>query len=104
MLVYDLSNWHTKLEGYEVWIRKQERCPNEEGISKMVYRKFIKNMWWAKYEYDLLMDLVRLNANVYNLLQKLQYHFTADERYMLVKKAIKGENKDKTLLSLLQSI
>ena len=61
-------------------------------------------MWWAKYEYDLLMDLVRLNANVYNLLQKLQCHFTADERYMLVKKAIKGENKDKTLLSLLQSI
>lgn len=104
MLTYDLSNRHKSLEGYEVWIRKQEWCPNEEGISRMVYRKFIKNMWWAKYEYDLLMDLVRLNANIYNLLQKLQYHFTADERYMLVKKAIKGENKDKELLSLLQSI
>ena len=103
MLVYDLSIRHTKLEWYEVWLRKQERCPNEQGISKMIYRKFIKNMWWASYEYRLLNDLVGLNANIYNLLQKLQYHFTADERYTLVRKAIKGE-KDKTLLSLIQSI
>lgn len=104
MLTYDLSNRHKKLEGYEVWIRKQDWCPNEEGISRMVYRKFIKEMWWAKYEYDLLMDLVRLNANIYNLLQKLQYHFTADERYMLVRAAIRWENKDKQLLQLLESI
>lgn len=104
MLTYDLSNRHKKLESYEVWIRKQDWCPNEEGISRMVYRKFIKDMWWAKYEYDLLMNLVRLNANIYNLLQKLQYHFTADERYILIKKAIKGANKDEEFLSLLQSI
>ena len=104
MFVYDLSRWHTKLESYELWIRRQERCPDEDGISKMVYRKFIKNMWWAEYEYNLLGKLVRLNADVYNLLQKLQSHFTADERYMLLVKAIDGGNKDEKLLSLLQSI
>lgn len=104
MLVYDISNRHRKLEGYELWIRKQERCPNEEWISRMVYRKFIKNMWWSKYEYDLLTTLVRLNTNIYNLLEKLQRHFTAEERYELVIKSLKWENKDKTFLSILQSI
>lgn len=104
MLVYDLSNQHRNLESFEVRVRKQERCPNELGISQMIYRKFIKNMWGARYESSLMQNLVSLNSNIHNLLLKLSNHFTVDERYVLVKQSLNGWNKDRNLLSLLENI
>lgn len=70
----------------------------------MIYRKFVKIMWWTARELRIMSRLISKYWDITRLLNKLQYHFTAEERLPIVMKSLKAENSDEKFVELLRSI
>lgn len=70
----------------------------------MIYRKFVKIMWWTSRELRIMSRLISKYWDITRLLNKLQYHFTAEERLPIVIKSLKAENSDEKFVELLRSI
>ena len=61
-------------------------------------------MWWTSRELRIMSRLISKYWDISRLLNKLQYHFTAEERLPIVMKSLKAENSDEKFVELLRSI
>lgn len=100
-----MSEFHNDLEWYELWIRKQEWCPKEPFISKMIFKKFVEKTWGAKFLNDNLAKLLDKNPSAFHLMKRLEFRFTRDKRLAFLKECLKekgNKERDLKLLSLLE--
>lgn len=61
-------------------------------------------MWWTSRELRIMSRLISKYWDIARLLNKLQYHFTAEERLPIVMQSLKAENSDDKFVELLRSI
>lgn len=104
MLVNTLSSYNQLLEGYEQRLRKQERCPEEEGISRMVFKRFKKEVGESYINKLIVKHIDDTEYDIRDLVRVMEFNFQREKRLPLVKRALKAKDKDRYFLKLINNV
>ena len=61
-------------------------------------------MWWTSRKLRMIERLIPRYNDIISLFNKLQFHFTTEERIMFVTKSLRAENSDDEFIRILRSI